>query len=274
MDDGSTDETAALVRSLALPAVQLLSTSGVGKAAARNAGLRRADGAWLAFLDADDYWHPELLSAALARIAEAEDAVACFVEATPVDDDGRPAGAHPIEPEISLEDLLFQRVLPTTSATLAHRETVLACGGFFERLDYAQDLDLWIRLARRGRCLGVSRPLATYVVQDRRDRARSRELLRRLESDRELVVDRLPREGIDRRNVRRARAVMRARTARYWLRAGYAREGRRAAIGALRVRPTVEGLVTLLASAVPNSLREQGRALRRNWRAKHLGGTR
>ena len=62
VDDGSTDGTAALVARLAATApapVRYLYQENRGPAAARNAGIQQAQGATLAFLDADDLWTPE-----------------------------------------------------------------------------------------------------------------------------------------------------------------------------------------------------------------------
>ena len=56
VDDGSTDDTQAIVR--AIPGVEYRRQARAGAAAARNAGVRVADGKYLAFLDADDYWAP------------------------------------------------------------------------------------------------------------------------------------------------------------------------------------------------------------------------
>lgn len=60
VDDGSTDDTAAIVACRGAPVrLERQSHSGVG--AALNAGLDRASGAWIAFLDADDRWAPRKL---------------------------------------------------------------------------------------------------------------------------------------------------------------------------------------------------------------------
>lgn len=69
IDDGSTDRTAELVQGE--PGVTLLQQRNAGASAARNAGLARASGDWIAFLDADDIWMPckleKQLSLALAQ---------------------------------------------------------------------------------------------------------------------------------------------------------------------------------------------------------------
>ena len=58
VDDGSTDETAQIVRDR-FPDVILIQQRNAGAAAARNSGVSAASGEWIAFLDADDEWLPE-----------------------------------------------------------------------------------------------------------------------------------------------------------------------------------------------------------------------
>ncbi|MCH8245132.1 MAG: glycosyltransferase family 2 protein [Bacteroidetes bacterium] len=55
VDDGSTDDTADVARSLGA-SIQLISQEQSGAAVARNRGVAEAQGKWLAFLDADDLW--------------------------------------------------------------------------------------------------------------------------------------------------------------------------------------------------------------------------
>lgn len=64
-DDGSTDGTADIVA--AYPGVRFVSQPTAGPAATRNLGLRAARGELVAFLDADDLWHPEKLARQVAR---------------------------------------------------------------------------------------------------------------------------------------------------------------------------------------------------------------
>ena len=75
VDDGSTDATATVARGY--PGVTLIQRENGGIGAARNTGVAAATGDWLAFLDADDTWPPDRLSALLAE-AEACGADAVF----------------------------------------------------------------------------------------------------------------------------------------------------------------------------------------------------
>ncbi len=60
VDDGSTDSTPEIVRSIAAAdrRIRLISTPNQGVARARNAGIDMAQGAFIAPIDADDLWHP------------------------------------------------------------------------------------------------------------------------------------------------------------------------------------------------------------------------
>jgi glycosyltransferase involved in cell wall biosynthesis len=270
VDDGSTDRTSRRVAEIASEHTIVVEGKGEGVAAARNAGIGCAESEWIAFLDGDDYWQPTFLALALGRIRAFPDAVACFGAATPVDDSGRTVGRHDIRATVTLEDLVCGIAVPTTSATLVRREAALACGGFFEgfrRPAGVEDLDMWWRIAAAGRCLGVQEPAAIYVVHDERDSERSTEDIADLELDREMVVDRLASRGASPALVRKARAIMRARTARYWLRARKPVQARSVARSSLRAMPTVEGLATLALASSPRTLRETLVLLRRRHRA-------
>lgn len=69
VDDGSTDETAAVVRGFGAR-VQYLYQVNRGPAAARNVGILQARGDALAFLDSDDLWVPQALDWCVARLED------------------------------------------------------------------------------------------------------------------------------------------------------------------------------------------------------------
>jgi hypothetical protein len=72
VDDGSTDDTAAIGRRHAAedPRVRLVRQANRGLAGARNAGIREARGAFIAPVDADDLWHPTKVARQMRRMAE------------------------------------------------------------------------------------------------------------------------------------------------------------------------------------------------------------
>lgn len=64
VDDGSTDNTVEVLQAVEDPRLVIVQQQNAGPAAARNHGMRRATGNYIAFLDSDDCWYPEFLAAA------------------------------------------------------------------------------------------------------------------------------------------------------------------------------------------------------------------
>jgi glycosyltransferase involved in cell wall biosynthesis len=80
IDDGSTDDTASICRRFADgdARIRILSTENHGVAAARNTGIQASNSPYIAFLDADDIWHPtyiERMLSALHRLPDSWGAV-------------------------------------------------------------------------------------------------------------------------------------------------------------------------------------------------------
>ncbi|MEH6604230.1 MAG: glycosyltransferase family A protein [Pseudomonadales bacterium] len=67
IDDGSVDGSADILRSYG-KSIKWLSQSNSGAAAARNTGIAASAGAYVAFLDADDYWHTDKLKHQLSLL--------------------------------------------------------------------------------------------------------------------------------------------------------------------------------------------------------------
>lgn len=158
VDDGSTDGTAALMRRLAgqdarVRCVHLPANRGLP--AARNAGIAASDAPLIAFLDADDLWHPEKLAQQAALLAAAPARVGfVYCAHDCIDANGEPAPWAPVA-RPALRGNLFKALLyrcyliaGSASAALIKRVYLDAAGPFDESLTHAEDLDLWLRLSR------------------------------------------------------------------------------------------------------------------------------
>lgn len=156
VDDASRDGTPELLRELARPDLRVLRfQENRGPAAARNAALRVARGLYVAFLDADDAWLPGKLRSQVEAIESDPSVVLVSCDSRYEHLDGEPIRrSHAARPPACGEDawktLLAYNFAPTPTV-LAKRSDLLAAGGFDESLDFGEDLDLWIRLALRGK---------------------------------------------------------------------------------------------------------------------------
>jgi glycosyltransferase involved in cell wall biosynthesis len=167
VDDGSTDSTPAIIESYGTH-IRQIRQSNAGPAAARNAGVRNAQGQYLAFLDADDRWLPGMLDRAIVMLDSDPDCVMVYGNLFMVDSDGRSLGTSLIHHEYShppsMEEIL-QRMWPIMpSAALIRRSAFDACGGFVEEFRGAgfEDAFLWLRLREQGHFRYVPEPLAAW----------------------------------------------------------------------------------------------------------------
>ena len=135
-----------------------------GSAAARNAGLTEARGQYIAFLDDDEAWLPEKLAEQVALMDRSPPSVAL------VDTgfyDMKPGRWWPRKVSPKMQGNVFQSLLakthgraPKLSTVLVRREALDEVGVFDAAMPAREDLDLYIRLARRYEFASVDEPLA------------------------------------------------------------------------------------------------------------------
>jgi len=159
VDDGSTDGTSATVERVADRRVRLVSQPNRGVSAARNAGIARARGRYLAFLDSDDLWLPrylELAAQALEAVARPgfgyTDAYAFDPVTGKVGRRGmvgrRPPVPPPTDPNDFLLELLERNFVHIS--TTVPRDVLEDVGGFEPAAAPAEDYGLWLRIAVKG----------------------------------------------------------------------------------------------------------------------------
>lgn len=131
VDDKSTDESAAIVETYGQvdPRVRLIRMpiNAGAPAAPRNAGVVAAHGEWVAFLDADDLWHPRKLESQMQALT-AHGALMCSTQMRDFRCDDQivfdPAPPEPLVERITLKQQLLKYRTPTSSI-VAHREFML-----------------------------------------------------------------------------------------------------------------------------------------------------
>lgn len=165
VDDCSSDETCSVA--LAHGALSVSTGRNGGPGRARNVGIQAASGDVIAFLDADDWWAPDHTEVVVGLLERFPEAAVAFAGA-------RSFGRQDIEykppvPEQEPLDLFWtlvnSNIIPQL-ATAARREALLSVGGYEESMRWAEDYDLWLRLARRHRFVCSHRMTAHYRFHD------------------------------------------------------------------------------------------------------------
>ena len=182
VDDGSTDGSADLARSMG---VKVISQENQGAASARNTGIHAASQEWIAFLDHDDVWKPEKIELQWQAHQLCPDAGLVFTDFSEIDE----GSSEPRVPsvfslpesgfdrfkrnfvaaDISHRPTMDQEVFETIkknvflpSSTLAKRDLVISAGLFQTDLFPVDDIDFFLRCFAMTSVAFVERPLMRY----------------------------------------------------------------------------------------------------------------
>lgn len=158
VDDGSTDNTPEILESYQQICVVRQDHRGVS--AARNAGIARAAGRLITFLDSDDLWLPGKLSAQVAFFNTHSDALICQTEEIWIKNGTR---VNPKKRHKKYSGMIFERCLElcivSPSAVMMRRCLFNETGGFDETLPVCEDYDIWLRVACRFPVYLIEAPL-------------------------------------------------------------------------------------------------------------------
>ena len=158
VDDGSTDDTRNRLKPFA-DRIHYVYQNNRGLSAARNTGIRLANGEWIALLDADDVWHPEKTEIQL-RAASSLDGIG-LVGSLPAISLPDRLPPQPAVERLSVRDfLLSSRTGP--SGALIRPNCFDAVGLFDEGLTSIEDRDMWLRIASRFPSVQVMSPCWWY----------------------------------------------------------------------------------------------------------------
>jgi glycosyltransferase involved in cell wall biosynthesis len=164
VDDGSTDGTHRALAPYVASRVEYIYQQNGGVAVARNTGVARSRGELIAFLDADDVWHPKKLEIQVAALLARPECIML--------------GSATYDWPGSIPDLNADKVLPhavcwrdlavknyfTTSSVLVRRSALLAVGEgpFDPELRGPEDYDLWLRISELGEVCNLPMRLTGY----------------------------------------------------------------------------------------------------------------
>ena len=165
VDDGSTDNTKAVLAPH-MNRIRYYFQGNQGTAAARNAGLEKARGEVVAFLDHDDLWLPEKLELQVRAMQTWRDCGLVFTDGKSFDESGIRGNSliskrlrewirlHGTPDALVAKgwlarEFFFLNQITSASSVMARKECIDNVGGFDEAISVADDYDLWLRVSLR-----------------------------------------------------------------------------------------------------------------------------
>ncbi len=165
VDDGSTDNTKAVLNPFMQKIKYIHLEQNRGLPAARNAGIQSAQGKYIAFLDADDLWLPEKLQTDRESFNKYPDVGMVYSRHINIDEKGYALGDGRRKrlPSGNIFIRLFSEQNFIISSSVVVRKDVFETTGLFdEQLFNCQDWDMWLRIAFYFKVAGINKPMVKY----------------------------------------------------------------------------------------------------------------
>lgn len=174
VNDGSTDDTGNIINAFMksntdkdVKKVEFQTCKGAARG--RNAGVKEAEGAYICFLDADDYWYSNKLETVKQEIRKKPDVSIFWHWEDHVNEQYKTVTKRKyraVNSEHAYLDLLYNGNCLSTSAVVVKKENLNRVYGFNEAIICGEDYDLWLRLAKAGGrfCL-IRKFLGIYLVR-------------------------------------------------------------------------------------------------------------
>jgi len=154
VDDGSSDNTAEVMRGFDDARVIYLRQANKGRSNARNHALSRARGRYIAFLDSDDLYMPGKLAMQVDYLDTHPGTGMVYTSAHCIDYSGNPLGENylaSVSGWIYSSIAFFRPVTITLPTVMAKRELFEKTGGFDENMHRFEDTDMWRRISKLAR---------------------------------------------------------------------------------------------------------------------------
>ena len=178
VDDGSTDESADIVRSYDDHRLRMVQQPNGGLNSARNTGIREARSNFIGLLDADDIWHPTKLAKQMAHLLSDPTIGLSFAGSWMIDLESKPTGLRqtPQTNDITSSDLLYRNPVGNGSTPVMRRDALDEIAHphptdghicwFDEELRQSTDIECWIRLSlqTKWKIEGIEEALTGYRV--------------------------------------------------------------------------------------------------------------
>lgn len=165
VDDGSTDNSREVIGHFT-DKVQYIHKKNAGLSAARNTGIRQAKGEFIGVLDADDMVEPDFMSTLVPILQANQDAEAVYCGYQFVDESNRslPQREARLIPEGQIFQALVDGNFLVPESILVRKRCYDSVGLFDESFRACEDVDMWLRITKQYKVLGVTNLLTRHRV--------------------------------------------------------------------------------------------------------------
>jgi glycosyltransferase involved in cell wall biosynthesis len=246
VDDGSTDDTPRQLEAYAARdgRIRVFRQNGLGIVGALNRGMAEARADLIARMDADDFALEQRLGRQVRHLGENPDCVAVGARILLIDSEGWPISQMCTErthEEIDATNLRGGGAAINHPAVMFRAKIFRDLGGYRQEMIYAEDLDLWLRMAEVGRLYNLPDVLLHYRMHAKSiGHARATEQHRQWRLAAQEAIHRrggVPAEAKETEEKASRPADHHIRWAWWALMAGNVRTARKHAMAGLRMKP-------------------------------------
>ena len=164
VNDGSTDGTELWLSQLEQPQLTYITQNNQGLPATRNTGIAAAQGAYIAFLDADDLWEPTKLEQQVACLDARPEVGLVHTAIRYIDEQNYEINRiFGVEGDGNVwQKVVVHNPVRCGSTPMVRRDCFATVGVFDPTLTFSEDWDMWIRIAAHYPFATINEPLVSY----------------------------------------------------------------------------------------------------------------
>lgn len=163
VDDGSTDKTKKIIKSIKDQRIIYIYQKNLGRSVARNKAIKIARGKYLAFLDSDDLFLPGKLKKQVEFLEKNTEYGMVYTSALNIDEKGKILDyvyEASKSGDIYKDVAFFLPVIITLPTVMVRKDIVIKLRGFDEKMERFEDIDMWRRIAQKYPIYAIPEPLS------------------------------------------------------------------------------------------------------------------
>jgi len=172
INDGSTDNSLDIIKEFAKKDIRIViidkKNSGLTKSL--NIGLKKANGKYIARIDADDIWYPTKLEKQVEFLEQNQDYTLIGTAYNEIDDNGKIIYKKQRIPLLITDEEIRENIVkfnPFFHSSVMFRKKVLETIGFYnEEFKYTQDYEYWVRIMSKYKVTNIDEVLASRRYSD------------------------------------------------------------------------------------------------------------